>query len=517
MNAPVRLETSEEQVANRLHGLVRLGSLYAALSIDNIREVVPRPARLVPFPATMDHILGAIELRGAIIPVLDLAVVLGDKERVGVAPTIMVLRVDGQLFGIGIHEICGVVELDNHHQTRVNIASAGESDASSLLILSGFALGEWQGVVLDAAAIAALPGLALAHERRNVGDRVSQVGVPTLMFSLGAFHFGLTASLIEACVPRGTVARSPLDDPLWIGMISHNGRKVAVVDTLVLLGLGRCEPAAAYSCVIFRMPHGALVGLRIDSVENILRIRSQEQWSLQDFPMARIDLLAGLHEAVHVSLVINGQALQAEEMLGDIARLEETEVARGMQKAVAQSSSGGKGTRNRQPFLIVMIAGNDFAIPLDQVDEILPVEARTRISLPAQTNGIVGMIAHRGSGVPLYDLAWHLSLAGDQEHVTKGYIVLAIAEGRRLGFLLDGLVAVERTFLQELTSGAGRATAPSPLGLPLKTIRTAQGNSCGVLDLVTVIGSVGLPGPANVPTSTLKPPVVADSATDQKN
>lgn len=461
---------------DQLHGMVRLGAMFAALPIHYIREVVPRPPRLLPFPGTCRQLRGAIALRGAIIPVLDLAAVLGDGTAMEDTAIIMVVRVDDCLFGIGIDEICGVVPLAPAHLTPLRIAGAPAS-----MLRSGFAQGDRQGVVLNVAQIAAMPGLAMAHERAVTSETVAQVGVPTLMFSMGGFHFGLVARVIEASVPVTPAAPSPVDDPMWIGMIEHNGRRVPVVDTLFLLGLGRCEPANRYGGVIVRMPGGALVALRIDSVENILRIQPGDQLPAQGFPVGRPHLLSGLHEADRLSLLIDADALQAEPTLADIACLEEAGEGGTTDPALAATTAPA-----RRPFLIVTVADGNFAIPLEQVDEILPANAKARVDLPAQTNGIVGMIAHRGCAVPLYDLAFHLdpcTTARDAE-----FILLASVAGRRLGFLLQGLSAVERTRLQPLAAPSGSSSR----GVPGDTIRISDGTTCSVLDLAAMIDGLAI-------------------------
>jgi purine-binding chemotaxis protein CheW len=103
MTAPARHSPADAaRPPDRLYGLVRLGNLHAAIPIDAIREVVPRPAELLPFPATMPRIIGAIEVRGAVIPVLDLADLLNAGARRQTPEIIMLLRQGEQVFGVEI-------------------------------------------------------------------------------------------------------------------------------------------------------------------------------------------------------------------------------------------------------------------------------------------------------------------------------------------------------------------------------------------------------------------------------
>lgn len=70
-----------------LYGLLRLGRLPVAMPAGLIREVVPCPDELAPFPALMPDIAGAIELRGQVIPVLDLGRMLAARVDGANAPS----------------------------------------------------------------------------------------------------------------------------------------------------------------------------------------------------------------------------------------------------------------------------------------------------------------------------------------------------------------------------------------------------------------------------------------------
>jgi chemotaxis signal transduction protein len=203
---------------------------------------------------------------------------------------------------------------------------------------------------------------------------------------------------------------------------------------------------------------------------------------MQGFAVARPQLLTGLHEGQDLALLIDSDALQTDGAVADIAQMQEDaggQIAPGTRDGANPADKVGA----RRPFLIVSIAGARFAIPLAQIDEILPAQAHNRIALPAQDNGFTGMIAHGGCAVPLYDLAHHLRLPRGADNAC-GFILLASAQGRRLGFALDGLAAVERTRLQTLTDPSRPA---AQAGLPTHTICISDGSTCSVLDLSAVI------------------------------
>jgi purine-binding chemotaxis protein CheW len=55
-----------------------VGELVLAVSIDDVREIL-QVARLTPLPRTPEFVRGVMNLRGAVVPVIDLSVRLGHQ------------------------------------------------------------------------------------------------------------------------------------------------------------------------------------------------------------------------------------------------------------------------------------------------------------------------------------------------------------------------------------------------------------------------------------------------------
>lgn len=402
--APPTPELAPEpaNTSTRLHGVVRMGQAYVAVNIEHIREVVPRPPVLASFPKGGDGlanwVLGALELRGAIVPVLDLAgfmgVAGGPEPTSDMAPTageiLLLLRIEGRVLGVVVHEICGVMELREKHCTPIQSAAGQEGGGGQTggagLVACGFAIGGRSGVVLNMGVLGRWPGLAMAQERNVARQDAAELGQPYLMFAAGGYHFGLAAEMIEACVPRRVLGPSAVDDALWIGRIAHGGRRVPVVDTLELLGLGQMEPARECASVILRMPEGRRLALRIDHVANILRLPATALLPLQGFAVGRAHVLCGMHEGEVLSLIIDGAGLQAEEALRDLAGMEEAEgeALADLLRAGSRLESSGPALGQSlsvpadpvhadpaylaKPFLLVRAGAGQFAVPLDQIE-----------------------------------------------------------------------------------------------------------------------------------------------------
>jgi purine-binding chemotaxis protein CheW len=87
------------------------GQLYA-LDVSQVREIV-RTQTITPLPMSPSLIEGVIDLRGAVIPVIDLARVIGrERAEETEQSRIVVLEFDGLVFGLCVEAATDVLSLD---------------------------------------------------------------------------------------------------------------------------------------------------------------------------------------------------------------------------------------------------------------------------------------------------------------------------------------------------------------------------------------------------------------------
>ena len=461
---PLPARPRPHDLQHGLHGIFRIAGSLLALHIEAIREVTPRPAELTPFPAQRSDLIGALDLRGSVIPIMDIARTLGLGSSEG--QIILVLRSGGGVIGIVIDEICGVIELD----ARALSPLSGLDGGSEGLASAGFVHDGRPGAVLDSEAVARLPGLIVTNDNPVDRSRHAEAGEPMLLFDCGATPLGLPASAVEATVPRTRLGAPAAETPLWIGVLEHNGRRIPVVDTLRLLGLGHTGRVAESASIVLRMPDNRLIALAIDHVRDMRRMRREEMMELQRFRLGEPGMLCGLYRAERDHLLIDARACCADERLIALSMIEE-------EASLAAQAGEGALQGRVEPFLIASLGAAICAIPLAQVEEIIPAPAE-RIDL-APGGFAKALIAYRGLGVPLIDLTARLGIASADGQ--RPFAILAEHDDDHMGFLIDGLVAVERVQLQRLaTSGSGAR-------VPAATVRLPDGRTCEVIDLSAII------------------------------
>ncbi len=92
---------------------------HYAIEVEYVREIV-RVMEITPLPNAPVLIEGVIDLRGTVVPVIDLVRVLNmGKGATDMQARIVVLEVDGLVFGLWVDAATDVFSLDTRHMDDV--------------------------------------------------------------------------------------------------------------------------------------------------------------------------------------------------------------------------------------------------------------------------------------------------------------------------------------------------------------------------------------------------------------
>lgn len=131
---------------NGIHVRLRVGGESYAFAVENVLEVVEL-GDIAPVPGSDEYVLGVSNLHGEVMPVFDLASVLG-ISREGAAQRLLVVEHDGCHAAFAIDEVFDVAELP----------APTEETESALLRGAALDQGELVGVVDVASLFRKLAG-----------------------------------------------------------------------------------------------------------------------------------------------------------------------------------------------------------------------------------------------------------------------------------------------------------------------------------------------------------------------
>ena len=501
--------------ADTLHslGLMRIGDAVLALPVDTLREVLPCPEVLAPLPVVAVGLRGAVQLRGSVIPVLDLRPTLGMAVVDIATPVIVVMRWSGRLLGLLADGVCGMarVRARDLHALDVATPAAGVPRPAT----HSFQLDDSVATLLDAALIAALPGVPMVLEPAGLGDDARHgLREPMLLFRTGGLPFGIAAMCVDATVPRTVLRANALKNELCRGVIDHHGHEVPVIDTLAFLGLGRGAQHGPTEVIesavlVLRFPNGR-VGLMLDDVRDISPVALADILPLPRLAVDKAELFRGVlaggevggdaggdvggdaggkggrggHAEPH--LLLDGAALQADPVLLALASLSQP-------NAQAAKPPAERGAPGADPAGHVGLAGHaskaavqgragasyvtyqvgvETASPLVQVSEILPYPQHATVLRQAREAGL-GLFTHRGAAVPLVCLCSLLGRPAELDPV-NARVLLVRDGGETIGFVVQGLRSIEQAHWEQPEKAAAGVEAAGDSGVSLSGGRRFQ-------------------------------------------
>lgn len=305
--------------------IFRLGaSLFAVPSLA-VREILALPA-LSPLQETATFIVGVLNLRGAIVPVMDLsarfghqaapyrlddslivlswggadvALIVHEVRSVGriAATQIEAVPAHGRQHDLPIPFIAGVTQIKGeivmilHLRHLLNWPareevplSQTETFVSTPTLAPHFDLQTWtraERAVLEERATRLLP--VTEKDADSAAERA-----PVAIVALGGEEFGVELSAVREFVSVSAVATVPCCPPHILGQINLRGDIVTLVDVRRALRTARTEPhyfdsasrqSAPVPVVVVQQEDGP-VGVVIDDVRDVLYLREDERLTL---------------------------------------------------------------------------------------------------------------------------------------------------------------------------------------------------------------------------------------------
>jgi purine-binding chemotaxis protein CheW len=221
----------------------------------------------------------------------------------------------------------------------------------------------------------------------------------------------LPAGAVREVLRPAPLTRVPHAPASLLGLCNLRGTVLPVLSLARLMGQERSAPSPAARVVV--VEEGTSIGLLVDSVAAFG----------QGGTGRTIDL----------------PALLARDF-GTLARAPR----RALAPAAARPESGAEeATENRQALVSFEIAGQDYALPLDQVAEVTRLPAGVT-ALPRTGDAMLGVIAHRGGLLPLVSLHALLGLPARPAATERARIVVIHLGQNQVGLVVDAMRAIRQ-------------------------------------------------------------------------
>lgn len=302
----------------RAYFAFEVGGQEFALPLENVREVLARPLGIAAVPRTDHAMVGLMNLRDRLLPLVSLKTLLGLGDGAAdVGARIVVAVVGGANVGLIVEAVSAVIR-----------AAPEDIDPVPLVLTRGLQEAQIQAICrLDGGSrlISILStnhllrdGLAerllreQEHEADDMSDQANDGATEQLLiFQLGGDDFGLpVGDVSEVVAPPETLTRLPKAPAFVEGVMNLRGEVVPVIDQR-----RRFETSAAAArkprVIVLKVGDG-LAGFMVDGVSEVLTVAADQVRAAPDMASRQskvIDRIANLEVDGRMILLINPQEL----------------------------------------------------------------------------------------------------------------------------------------------------------------------------------------------------------------
>ncbi|PPC77433.1 hypothetical protein C4K68_10090 [Pokkaliibacter plantistimulans] len=468
-------------------GIFLIGDMRLALPLAALREIIPA-STLAPLPSPHPQIIGGIDMRGTVLPVLDIQPWLGlpasDKTSASQRNVVVMVH-EGQLLGLLADSAIGVFSIEQP------AAAEPHTDTASAIgpVFKHPEDGHFVSQLLPAVLLADTRVPRIRDNRDSPPPACQQPHSETrmdshlLLFRCGTVSLAITTAAVHSTLLDPQLAPTDFASGYHLGDIDHQGHPLPAIDLarLCRIDSNSCAPKQAF---LLRYASG-LVAFLVDEILDVVHIPSRPLIKVPAGAFPCGDLFAELIPAQSMAnadhlqcsgtdgyiIALNSERLLHNSTIDGLARVgTAVREARGDQHPEQQQG---------QPAGVQMLiydVGFEVATDLQQIQEILPWQDSALLF--NAVGHACGMVLSRGRAIPTYDLAQLLGATVSPAPAQRCVLVI-IQQHNCIGFIVPRLISIEQAQWRRQVHAPGMNPAlhaqPS-LSNPWHTSRVPAGN-----------------------------------------
>jgi len=422
-----------------------LDDVEFGLDIERVQEITPR-TDITPVPGAPGFVLGIVNLRGSIIPVLDSRLRFHLSPKAPTARTrIIILDLAGQATGLMVDSVSEVVKLDDFtlRDTPPLVAGvrsdylAGMVTAANRLItlinlekiLDSQEFGERAKLTEKAGGSSIFTSGATQAVLEQVEDEL-----PYVTFTLGRESFGINLKMVEEIIEIPTVTKVPDAPPYVLGVICLRDQVLPLLDFSQMLHAEPAEQQVQGDMVILLSFGRAKLGIVVDGIQEIIRIKEQD---ILPPPQTLSE-----REAAD----LEGIVLRADRMVSLLKVMDiingddQAKIAAMSTSLIPDRPAEALAASHELPLVVFRLGSEAYSLRLHEVREIIMVGNITPI--PRAPSFIEGVLNLRGEVMPVIDLRERFGLPR-QAVTTVSRIVITPIGGVSTGLIVDSVEEVK--------------------------------------------------------------------------
>lgn len=437
-----------------------------AVPLTEVQEIIRLPD-VVEVPMASTSLAGLANLRGSVLPILNLRHIFTMKNAVHDDATRVVVINNGNPVGFIVDRMARVVTAEPREiEDIAGIQSTVDSDLlegiikrdqTMIMILDTPKLMIGLAGSASRSSVARLADTVAANDHHS--DGVASAEIQLVSFELDNQEYALPIESVQEIVQvPETINVIPNTKGHILGVMSLRDRLLPLVSLRALFGMPQTA-VGDQSRIVVVGHRGQAIGLVTDTVKEVLRV----PLSLVDPLPSLLSSGSGLREIDQICRMDGGKRLVSillpdrlfnntavQDALGAVAEPEREKEMNGPTEATSREID------DEEQYVIFHVADEEYGVPIDVVQEIVRIpDQLTRIpKAPAFIEGVVNL---RGAVLPVIDQRRRFALPNMARNDRQRIMVFTI-RGLRTGFIVDSVSEVLKILRSQISSAPDAAT-----------------------------------------------------------
>ncbi|CZT36449.1 chemotaxis protein CheW [Rhizobium sp. 9140] len=431
------------------------GEIFAA-PMAPVQEIIRVP-NLAQVPLAPPSLLGLANLRGRILPIVNLRRIFGLADIEDTDATRALVINLGTPLGFVVDRVASVIAVD---EADIEPAAAIGATVDARLLTGVVKMPNGEIImILDFAQLIArefvgtpmdgrISDVAIAGDISSAaGDDEEEIDadeIQLVSFTVEGQEYAADIAAVQEIVQMPERVVAIPNAPLHVlGLMTLRERLLPLVSLRVLLGLPEKQENEDQRIIVLGLGEGQAVGVVADSVDEVLRVPRGQVETLPAILASR----GGLEEISAVCRLDGGKRLvsilDTDRMFANAAMKTALAKASAMETHMTDADSDMDDhdiAEDEEQVVVFRLGSEEFGVPIAAVHEIVRIpESLTRV--PTAPSFVEGVINLRGAVLPVIDQRRRLNLE-DIERNDRQRIMVYALNGRRTGFIVDSVTEV---------------------------------------------------------------------------
>ncbi|MDI1472379.1 MAG: chemotaxis protein CheW [Thermodesulfovibrio sp.] len=415
-----------------------------AINMAPVQEIIRVP-EIVKVPKSPPSLMGLANLRGKVLPIINLRKVFGLEEKT-IDESSRVIVIDlGQTLGFLVDNVSSVIDVD---ETKIETSSEIKS-----IVKSDFLKGVIKDIakfkmvmILDIEKVIEkefseiLQGSSKEYEitskEQSTEEEILTDERQLVSFTVSDEEYAILIENIQEIVQIPEhITKVPNSEQSIIGIMNLRDKILPLASLRRLFGFPEEQLTEQNRIVVLSMGNLS-VGIVVDSVKEVLRVSESiiepvPSIILKDEKDFEIAEICRLNEGKRLVSIISVSNLFKHKDIKEALNSLETE------KGVEEKKENEEILEDEEQFVVFKLDEQEYAVPIESVQEIVRIpEGLTHV--PKTPDFVEGVINLRGNVLPVIDLRKRFDI-GKKQMDEHQRIMVFVIDNVSVGFIVDSV------------------------------------------------------------------------------